>query len=683
MWRPGRRASSLLIRGGRWSSLADTQITPAKFDDAIASLQSALSQMADDSPTQSLATVSLAKAYAGRGKMEQARSYCRQTDCEPVVPVMKKWRIVRRTILDMELHKYARTSVVPQALILHGPRGVGKRTTVEGLLQEWRKLPHAVAYVDLELCGNAAHKGSNLHPWMLGTGSQTLNDNCDGTRDSCLGRIREHLEQALESLAVEAVELGCLRSQNVLEWLQDHHSIDHSLSQFLQLQEAGGKLSDVSRVGSTKQMWHEALKQMSDASSAGDTSTSIVTTSNKRDRRSLLEYAAKLDASGSAEVIQPLTRKKGQVAKLDVKRKAVLSLSLAKQLLQMQEGWRTAAGSARRSRGAIPKGAADAAVSWPMLLINLLSWATQENRFQPKLVINAMDVMRNAAVDQGGVDGAAYHDSLLMKVVTMGVTQGCLPIILVSSDSYYSWQIGEDFGDNNVFVSCEFFGWTAKEAAVHLVPDFFTADDWKVVADVLGPNPQHLVELHTIQQSQSFIEQVKSNDSVNIEDCIDIYLAYIQVTVVDPAMDAAVALLENFADKAIRGNIDSQLLQHGAPWRHPPKVYNNSREKQQHWAQLQLMDCIEALAYTEFGVNYLGGGLELLDDPAALALLQVGLLYQQRASPYIRPTSRCILRCLVRWLVRKKFGLSVADRLRYKWHRVVQGRSYRHLMLDS
>lgn len=174
-------------------------------------------------------------------------------------------------------------------------------------------MPHAVAYVDLELCGNAAHKGSNLHPWMLGTGSQTLNDNCNGTRDSCLGRIREHLEQALESLAVEAVELGCLRSQNVLEWLQDHHSIDHSLSQFLQLQEAGGKLSDVSRVGSIKQMWHEALKQMSDASSAGDTSTSIVTTSDKRDRRSLLEYAVKLDASGSAEVIQPLTRKKGML----------------------------------------------------------------------------------------------------------------------------------------------------------------------------------------------------------------------------------------------------------------------------------------------------------------------------------------------------------------------------------
>jgi hypothetical protein len=51
---------------------------------------------------------------------------------------------------------------------------------------------------------------------------------------------------------------------------------------------------------------------------------------------------------------------------------------------------------------------------------------------------------------------------------------------------------------------------------VHLVPDFFTADDWKVVADVLGPNPQHLVELHTIQQSQSFIEYFTSLSPVEL-----------------------------------------------------------------------------------------------------------------------------------------------------------------------
>ncbi len=75
-------------------------------------------------------------------------------------------------------------------------------------------------------------------------------------------------------------------------------------------------------------------------------------------------------------------------------------------------------------------------------MTGLINFVTIAGAFgQPKLVINAMDVMRNAAVDQGGVDGAAYHDSLLMKVVTMGVTQGCLPIILVSSDRCTNTQL--------------------------------------------------------------------------------------------------------------------------------------------------------------------------------------------------------------------------------------------------
>jgi len=45
-----------------------------------------------------------------------------------------KWKIVRRPLLDMELRRYAESPVVPQPLILHGPRGVGKRTTIEGTL---------------------------------------------------------------------------------------------------------------------------------------------------------------------------------------------------------------------------------------------------------------------------------------------------------------------------------------------------------------------------------------------------------------------------------------------------------------------------------------------------------------------------------------------------------------------
>ncbi len=45
---------------------------------------------------------------------------------------------------------------------------------------------------------------------------------------------------------------------------------------------------------------------------------------------------------------------------------------------------------------------------------------------------------------------------------------------------------------------------------------FFGRVQWKVVADVLGPNPQHLVELHTIQQSQSFVEYFTSLSPVEL-----------------------------------------------------------------------------------------------------------------------------------------------------------------------
>lgn len=54
-------------------------------------------------------------------------------DSQQETSASKKWKVVRRPLLDMELRRYAQSPVVPQALILHGPRGVGKRTTVEGL----------------------------------------------------------------------------------------------------------------------------------------------------------------------------------------------------------------------------------------------------------------------------------------------------------------------------------------------------------------------------------------------------------------------------------------------------------------------------------------------------------------------------------------------------------------------
>ncbi|CAI5975744.1 unnamed protein product [Closterium sp. NIES-64] len=85
------------------------------------------------------------------------------------------------------------------------------------------------------------------------------------------------------------------------------------------------------------------------------------------------------------------------------------------------------------------------------------------------------------------------------------------------------------------------------------------------------------------------------------------------------------------------------------------------RRQLREWARFQMMDFVYALATAEFGVNYgKDSGEEFMEDPAAAALLKVGLLYQQRDPMYVRPTSVAFQRCLTRWLVNEWLRL---DRL--------------------
>eukprot|EP00897_Mesotaenium_endlicherianum_P008062 jgi/Mesen1/7284/ME000373S06355 len=63
----------------------------------------------------------------------------------------REWRTVPNTVLEAVLKRQLdATTDVTEVMLVHGPRGVGKRTTVEGLVEGWRQRPHAVAYVDLE-----------------------------------------------------------------------------------------------------------------------------------------------------------------------------------------------------------------------------------------------------------------------------------------------------------------------------------------------------------------------------------------------------------------------------------------------------------------------------------------------------------------------------------------------------
>ncbi|PWA80178.1 embryo defective protein [Artemisia annua] len=226
-----------------------------------------------------------------------------------------------------------------------------------------------------------------------------------------------------------------------------------------------------------------------------------------------------------------------------------------------------------------------------------------------------------------------------------------------------------DFGFPDIFISRETFGWTPQQAKVHMVPDYFSQSEWDLIVEVLGPNARHLFEIYALKQS-SYYQALMSDKESTFEDIIDAYLAYLQVTVVNPAMDRALSLLQNFALDAQKGKIPKDKLRFGAPWKYPPNKDDPSLRSE--WAKLQLMDFIQCFVNAEFGINYFGDcSLEIFDDPSANAMIEVGLLYVQRDPSFCRPISRAIQRCLVRWLVQERIKMGYKDSVLFQWHRVI------------
>ncbi|KHN42228.1 hypothetical protein glysoja_047499 [Glycine soja] len=147
----------------------------------------------------------------------------------------------------------------------------------------------------------------------------------------------------------------------------------------------------------------------------------------------------------------------------------------------------------------------------------------------PKLVINNIEVLKHAAEnDESSVSGPLYHDSLVWRIMALGADKLCLPVILVTSDSYYSYEAFLEFGYMEIFISRETFGWTPQEAKMHLVTDYFSHSEWKVIAEVLGPNPRHLFELYALKQSNYYQKPTEDKASTFV-DIVDAYIAYLQV----------------------------------------------------------------------------------------------------------------------------------------------------------
>ncbi|CAJ1964194.1 unnamed protein product [Sphenostylis stenocarpa] len=199
-------------------------------------------------------------------------------------------------------------------------------------------------------------------------------------------------------------------------------------------------------------------------------------------------------------------------------------------------------------------------------------------------------------------------------------------------------------------------------------------------------------------------------------------MSIVGITVVNPALDKALEILQKFSIDVHNGQVSKDKLRFGAAWRHPPQI--DDPKLHMEWAKLQLMDFVHSLANTEFAVclekreptlvttmsftsscaltsrslgmanenqeeenilwvNYRSDySEEVFDDPSTVALLQVGLLYAQRDPPFIRPTSKGIQRCLVRWLVEQRMQMNSRDLIHFVWHRIMRGRYYRHLMVQ-
>ncbi|KAK1269362.1 hypothetical protein QJS04_geneDACA013752 [Acorus gramineus] len=535
---------------------------------------------------------------------------------------MAKWRTVPRPVMETALNTHAlRRHRVRHPLFLHGPRGSGKTSLIlHRLLDSWNVGPHITGYVNF-----AADRSPK--PWASWSASPAP--------PADLADLRSRLESCLESMVDRGVRLGRIRSRDVFLALRKHHGIDSALRRIV-----GGDV----KASSLSTLWSRAVLARGCGGGGGDD-----------------------DASMTMEEMANV-------------REAGVSLRLAKEIIDMHLSWRAGAVAHLNRTGGVSMPLAHSSTDWPCLLLELLSSAAGMGIFQPKLVIDNIEVLRKAtSMDESMVPAGMYHDSLLWRLVNLGMNETCLPVIFITSDSYYSYQAFVDFGNHqDVFISRENFGWTPKEAKMHLVPKFFSESEWPVIAEVLGPNPRHLSELYELIKS-TYFGVVMEDSRGNIQDTVDAYLAYLQVNVVNPAMESALVILQKFASDARNGKIPVDRLLFGVSWRNLPRTEDPLVSLQ--WAKLQLMDYVQSLIKTGFGVNYLSDfSFEILDDPATVAMLEVGLLYAQRDRPYIRPVSRAIQRCLVRWLVQEQIQMSFKDSVRYRWHRIIRGRSYRHLM---
>lgn len=207
-----------------------------------------------------------------------------------------------------------------------------------GLLPEWNKGPHAAAYVDF------AADPSAPRPWAAAAAAA-----------ADLAALRARLELELESLAHRAVRLGAVGSREVFAALNKWHGLRTALRRVVGPARLSRRDDDAAPASA---LWSKAVLALSGRIGAEEIEGIV---------------AAAAGGGGGGKY----TRE--EVAYM---KEAAVALRLAKEVIGMQQEWRSEAVRHLNRTGGFSRSLVNSATDWPCLLLEILSEAAEVGFFQ-------------------------------------------------------------------------------------------------------------------------------------------------------------------------------------------------------------------------------------------------------------------------------------------------------------